>query len=282
MAYALAGTLSFNPLEDEITVDGKSFKLEAPGPAPEVPEGGFEPDPDGYVAPTENDTQVVVSPTSERLQLLTPFDAWHGDDYTGLPLLLKAKGKCTTDHISMAGPWLKFRGHLDNISNNCYIGANSDFHDTVGGGKSQLAPEAAHKPYPAIARDYKAAGQRWVVVGDENFGEGSSREHAAMEPRFLGCAAIITRSFARIHETNLKKQGVLALNFVNPDDYNLVQEDDRIGILGLKEMAPGKNLTVSLTHADGSNDTFEVRHSCNADQIGWFRSGSALNVLRGA
>lgn len=281
MAYALAGTLSFNPLEDEITVDGKSFKLEAPGPAPEVPEGGFEPDPNGYIAPTPDDVEVIVNPNSERLQLLTPFDAWHGDDYTGLPLLLKAKGKCTTDHISMAGPWLKFRGHLDNISNNCYIGANSDFHDTVGGGKSQLAPEAPHKPYPAIARDYKAAGQRWVVVGDENFGEGSSREHAAMEPRFLGCAAIITRSFARIHETNLKKQGILALNFVNPEDYNLVQEDDRIGIIGLKEMAPGKNLTVSLAHADGTTDTFEVRHSCNEDQIGWFRAGSALNVLRG-
>jgi aconitate hydratase len=277
MAYSLAGSLSFNPLEDEITVDGKSFKLQPPGPAPEVPEGGFVPDPHGYLAPTGGDVEVVVSPTSERLQLLTPFPARTTEQLQGMPLLLKAKGKCTTDHISQAGPWLKFRGHLDNISDNCYIGVNSAFHNHVGGRVDEADGEV--KLYPAIARRYKAEGVTWCVVGDENMGEGSSREHAAMEPRHLGCGAIITRSFARIHETNLKKQGVLPLTFVDPADYDKILEDDRIS-MDVEGLAPGKNVTVKLTHADGSTESFEGEHTMNPDQVRWFWAGSALNLLR--
>ncbi|MGB1586405.1 MAG: aconitate hydratase [Thermoplasmatota archaeon] len=281
MAYSLAGSLSFNPLEDEITVDGKTFKLTPPAPAPEVPEGGFVPDPHGYLAPPTDGSSVdvVVSPESERLQLLTPFPARETEQLQNMPLLLKAKGKCTTDHISQAGPWLKFRGHLDNISDNCYIGAISAFHDHVGGRVDEADGQV--KLYPEIARRYKAEGVTWAVVGDENFGEGSSREHAAMEPRHLGCGAIITRSFARIHETNLKKQGILPLTFVDPADYEKVQEKDRISI-DVENLAPGKNVTVTLTHEDGSTDSFEGKHTMNADQVKWFWAGSALNLLRQA
>ncbi len=280
MAYALAGSLSFNPLEDEITVDGKTFRLEPPAPAPEVPEGGFVPDPHGYLAPPGDaaGVDVVVAPDSERLQLLTPFPERTSEQLQDMPLLLKAKGKCTTDHISQAGPWLRFRGHLDNISDNCYIGVNSAFHDTVGGRKDEADGET--KMYPAIARRYKAEGVTWAVVGDENFGEGSSREHAAMEPRHLGAGMVLVRSFARIHETNLKKQGILPLTFVDPADYEKVQEWDKISVDGLAELAPGKNVTVRLTHEDGTTDAFEAKHTLNAEQVKWFWAGSALNLLR--
>ena len=277
MAYSLAGSLSFNPLEDDITVDGKTFKLQPPAPAPEVPEGGFVPDPHGYLAPEEGPNEVVVAPDSDRLQLLTPFAEREAEQLQGMPLLLKAKGKCTTDHISQAGPWLKFRGHLDNISDNCYIGVNSAFHDHVGGRVDEA--DGKVKLYPEIARRYKAEGVTWAVVGDENFGEGSSREHAAMEPRHLGCGAIIVRSFARIHETNLKKQGILPLTFVDPTDYDRVQEKDRISI-DVSDLRKGQNVTVTLRHEDGSEESFEAKHSMSDEQVKWFWAGSALNLIR--
>jgi aconitate hydratase len=280
IAYGLAGRLSFNPLTDELTgTDGKRFRLKAPKPAPEVPPKGFVADPHGYLAPPSGAAvEVRVSPTSDRLQLLQPFPAWDGKDLIDLPLLLKAKGKCTTDHISQAGSWLKFRGHLDNISNNCFLGAINAFTGSAGGGKDPL--DGKTKLFPEIARNLKAHGKRWVVVGDENYGEGSSREHAAMEPRHLGAAAILVRSFARIHETNLKKQGLLPLTFADPKDYDKVQEDDRVSITGLAAMAPGKPLTVTLKHKDGKVETFQARHTFSKEQIEWFRAGSALNLLR--
>jgi len=280
MAYALAGRLSFDPLADELEApDGQRFRLDPPAPAPEVPEGGFERDPHGYLPPTDGQVEIVVDPSSERIQLLEPFSAWDlPGDFQDMPVLLKAKGKCTTDHISQAGPWLKFRGHLDNISNNLFLGAVNAFTGSTGGGKDQL--DGATKAFPEIARHYKGEGITWVVVGDENYGEGSSREHAAMEPRHLGCGAVIVRSFARIHETNLKKQGVLPLAFVDAADYEKVQEDDRIAIEGVASLAPGKALTVRLRHADGSEEAFEARHSLSGEQIEWLRAGSALNLLR--
>jgi aconitate hydratase len=281
VAYALAGTLSFNPLTDELEGANGRYKLEAPAPAPEVPEDGFVATDFGYVAPPAGaaDVAVEVSPTSERLQLLEPFSAWDGEDYEKLPLLLKAKGKCTTDHISQAGPWLRFRGHLDNISDNMFLGAVNAFTDEAGQGRDLLSGDTGQK-YPAIARHYKAEGLRWVAVGDENYGEGSSREHAAMSPRLLGAAAVIVRSFARIHESNLKKQGVLPLTFENPADYEKVQETDRVSIRGLGQIAPAGTLTAVLHHEDGSEDECTVRHTLNADQIAWFKAGSALNLLR--
>lgn len=282
MAYGLAGRLSFNPLADDlIGADGQPWKLKAPAPAPEVPPGGFVNDPDGYQAPASNPSgaDVQVAPDSERISLLTPFAPWSGKDMESLPLLLKAKGKCTTDHISPAGPWLRFRGHLDNISNNCFNGAINAFTGEAGLGKNIETGETGIE-YSKVARAYKAKGLSWVVVGDENYGEGSSREHAAMEPRHLGAAAVIVRSFARIHETNLKKQGVLPLAFANPADYDKVQEDDHISITGLAELAPGKPVSITLHHADGTTDTFETTHSMNADQISWFKAGSALNTIR--
>jgi aconitate hydratase len=223
---------------------------------------------------------VSVAPQSERLQLLTPFAPWQGTDYEDLPVLLKAKGKCTTDHISPAGPWLRYRGHLDKISDNMFTGAINAFTGEAGKGVHPLTKEAG-LPYPKIARDLKAKGLRWVAVGDENYGEGSSREHAAMSPRFLGAAAVITRSFARIHESNLKKQGVLPLTFQNPADYDKVQADDRVSILGLKDLAPGKPVVCRLKHSDGTQDEFLLNHSLNAEQIGWFKAGGALNTIRG-
>lgn len=281
VAYTLAGRLSFNPMTDELeAADGTTFKLQAPAPAPDIPAQGFVFKADGYVPPPETPerVEIQVRPDSDRLQLLTPFPAWDGKDLEKLPVLVKAVGKCTTDHISQAGPWLKYRGHLDNISNNLLLGANNAWTDDPGTGIDVETGEK--KPIPELARSYKERGIRWVVIGDENYGEGSSREHAAMEPRHLGGAAVIARSFARIHETNLKKQGVLPLTFADPADYEKIKADDRISIVGLKDLAPGKALTVVLHHADGSEESFQVNHSLNAEQIEWFRAGSALNLLR--
>lgn len=279
-AVAISGELGFNPITDKLVNEkGEEVILDPPSGF-ELPPKGFDVEDNGYQPPAENgkDIEVKVSPDSKRLQLLTPFEKWNGKDYTGMKLLIKAKGKCTTDHISMAGPWLRFRGHLDNISNNMLIGGVNYFNEKTNAVKNQLTGE--HGPVPDTARAYKAANIGSVVVGDENYGEGSSREHAAMEPRHLGVKAVIVRSFARIHETNLKKQGMLGLTFANKEDYDKVQEDDTIDILGLTEFAPGKPLKVVLHHADGSSDSFPVNHTYNENQIEWFRAGSALNLIR--
>ena len=283
MAYGLAGTLEFNPLADSLTNEaGEAVALSAPAVADELPKNGFAPSEGGYQAPPADHRSVTVQVPegSDRLALLEPFSAWHGDDYESLPLLIKALGKCTTDHISMAGPWLKYRGHLDNISNNMLIGAVNAFNEETN--KVKNIETGEYGEVPQVARDYKARGQHWVVVGDENYGEGSSREHAAMCPRHLGAAAVIVRSFARIHETNLKKQGILALTFADPADYDRVQEDDRISIRGLKDLAPQQPLTVVLRHADGTEDSFWVNHTLTLDQISWFQYGSALNKIKGS
>ena len=279
-ALALAGSITFNPLTDKIkNANGEELLLDEPSGF-ELPPLGFEVEDAGYQAPAEDGStvKVVVDPASKRLQLLEPFPAWEGTDLKGLRLLIKAMGKCTTDHISMAGPWLKFRGHLDNISNNMLIGAINFFNEQTDQVKNQLTAE--YGPVPATARAYKAAGVGSIVVGDENYGEGSSREHAAMEPRHLGVRAILVRSFARIHETNLKKQGMLALTFANKEDYDKVQEDDLIDIIGLTHFAEGQPLTVVLNHLDGSSHQIEVNHTYNAQQIEWFKAGGALNVIR--
>ncbi|MCW3112109.1 MAG: aconitate hydratase [Segetibacter sp.] len=279
-AFALAGDLTFNPLTDTLlNEDGEQVKLDEPK-GYELPPKGFSVEDPGYQAPAEDPTavQVLVSPDSQRLQLLQPFPAWEGTDIKGLRLLIKARGKCTTDHISMAGPWLKFRGHLDNISNNMLIGALNFFNDSTDSVKNQLTGE--YGPVPATARAYKAAGLGSIVVGDENYGEGSSREHAAMEPRHLGVRAILVKSFARIHETNLKKQGMLALTFAHKDDYDKVLEDDTIDIEGLNHFAPGTPLTLVLHHADGSSESIVVNHTYNEQQIEWFKAGAALNIIR--
>ena len=271
-------------MKDEIeAADGSRFKLVPPGPAPEIPSKGFVISYAGYEAPPAKEqrasVQVEVAAGSDRLQLLEPFTPWDGRDFVKLPILLKAKGKCTTDHISMAGPWLKYRGHLDNISDNMFIGAINAYTDEAGTGRN-LETGATGQSIPAIARDYKARGLRWVVVGDENYGEGSSREHAAMEPRHLGAAAVIVRSFARIHQSNLKKQGVLPLTFVAPADYDEIRETDRISLVGLDRIAPDKRIQAILHHADGTEYRFELAHTLNEEQIGWFKAGSALNLLR--
>ncbi|MBS1974253.1 MAG: aconitate hydratase, partial [Bacteroidetes bacterium] len=279
-AMAIAGSLSFNPLKDKLKNEkGESVMLDEPTGI-ELPPNGFSVDDPGYQAPAKDGSKVTVAvnPDSQRLQLLQPFLAWEGTDLKGLKLLIKAKGKCTTDHISMAGPWLKFRGHLDNISNNMLIGAINFFNEKTDSVKNQLTGE--YGPVPATARAYKAAHVGSVVVGDENYGEGSSREHAAMEPRHLGVRAILVRSFARIHETNLKKQGMLALTFANKNDYDKVQEDDIIDIIGLNEFAPGKPLTVLLNHKNGNVERISVNHTYNEPQIEWFKAGGALNVIR--
>ena len=278
-ALAIAGDITFNPITDKLmNEEGVEVMLDEPTGI-ELPEMGFAVEDAGYVAPAEDGSgvNVVIAPDSNRLQKLEPFKAWEGTDLTGLRLLIKAKGKCTTDHISMAGPWLKFRGHLDNISNNMLIGAVNFFNEKTDNVKNQLTGE--YGPVPATQRAYKAAGIGSIVVGDENYGEGSSREHAAMEPRHLGVRAILVKSFARIHETNLKKQGMLALTFADKNDYDKVQEDDSIDIVGLTDFAPGKPLTVVLHHADGSSDSITVNHTYNAQQIGWFKAGSALNLI---
>ncbi|WP_439474399.1 aconitate hydratase [Algoriphagus formosus] len=279
-ALAIAGDLTFNPMTDSlINEEGKEVRLDEPRGL-EMPTKGFAVEDAGYQAPAEDGSQVdvIVDPKSDRLQLLESFPAWEGADLKGLKLLIKAKGKCTTDHISMAGPWLRFRGHLDNISNNMLIGAVNAYNDETNKVKNQITGE--YGEVPATQRHYKEEGIGTVVVGDENYGEGSSREHAAMEPRFLGVRAILVKSFARIHETNLKKQGMLALTFDDPADYDKVQEDDTIDILGLTEFAPNKPLTVVLTHADGTKDEFLVNHTYNEGQIEWFKAGSALNLIK--
>ena len=279
-AFAISGDLAFNPLKDTLTNDkGEQVKLVEPK-GYEMPPNGYEVEDAGYLAPSAdgNKIEVNIDPDSTRLQKLAPFAPWDGNDYIELPLLIKVAGKCTTDHISMAGSWLRFRGHLDNISDNMLIGAVNEFNNQTN---SVLDAETGeYSAVPALARKFKAKGLGSVVVAEENYGEGSSREHAAMEPRFLNVKAILVKSFARIHETNLKKQGMLALTFVNKDDYNKVQERDNISILGLTEFAPGKNLKVVLHHADGSKDEFEVAHTYNEQQIGWFKAGSALNGMK--
>ncbi len=279
-AFALAGDLTFNPVTDYLTNEkGEKIKLQEPQGI-ELPLKGFAVEDAGYQAPASDGSkvQVLVSPTSDRLQLLDPFPAWEGVDLKGLMLLIKAKGKCTTDHISMAGPWLKFRGHLDNISNNMLIGAINFFNNESDSVKNQLTGEYAS--VPAVQRAYKSKGIGSIVVGDENYGEGSSREHAAMEPRFLGVRAILVKSFARIHETNLKKQGMLALTFANKADYDLILEDDKMDIIGLTSFAPGVQLTVVLNHKDGTRDEIKVNHTYNEGQIEWFKAGGALNIIR--
>ncbi len=279
-ALAIAGDLTFNPITDTLTNEkGEQVKLDEPT-GQELPQRGFAVEDAGYQAPAADGSavQVAVDPASKRLQLLDPFAAWEGTDLKGLKLLIKAKGKCTTDHISMAGPWLKFRGHLDNISNNMLIGAVNFFNEKTDLVKNQLSGE--YGPVPATQRAYKASNIGSIVVGDENYGEGSSREHAAMEPRHLGVRAILVKSFARIHETNLKKQGMLALTFADKNDYEKIQEDDTIDIEGLTAFAPGQPLTIVLHHADGSSDKITVNHTYNEQQIEWFKAGGALNIIR--
>jgi aconitate hydratase len=279
-ALAIAGDLTFNPLTDYLTNEkGEKVKLDPPT-GDELPSKGFAVEDAGFQAPAVDGSGVtiLVSETSARLQLLEPFAPWEGSDLKGLKLLIKAKGKCTTDHISMAGPWLRFRGHLDNISNNMLIGALNFFNEKINSVKNQI--NGSYDEVPKVQRAYKAAGIGSIVVGDENYGEGSSREHAAMEPRFLGVRAILVKSFARIHETNLKKQGMLALTFADKEDYNKIQEDDSIDILGLTTFTPGKQLQLALHHKDGTKDTINVNHTYNENQIEWFKAGAALNIIR--
>ncbi|MDP3912775.1 MAG: aconitate hydratase [Bacteroidota bacterium] len=279
-AMAIAGDLTFNPLTDYlINEKGEKVKLDIPS-GQELPEKGFDVEDAGYQAPAENGASVIVKVDSEssRLQLLYPFAPWNGENLLGLKLLIKAKGKCTTDHISMAGPWLRFRGHLDNISNNMLIGAVNSFNDSTNKVKNQMTGE--YGEVPAVQRYYKASGVATVVVGDHNYGEGSSREHAAMEPRHLGVKAVIVKSFARIHETNLKKQGMLGLTFANEADYELIQEDDTFNFIDLKEFAPGKQLTLEVVHTDNSKDIIMLNHTYNQQQIDWFIAGSALDLIR--
>ncbi len=283
-AMAIAGDLTFNPLTDKIVnEEGKEVMLDPPHGI-ELPDRGFAVEDAGFIPPAEDgsEIEVKVDPDSDRLQLLTPFEPISPEQLSGMRILIKAKGKCTTDHISMAGPWLTYRGHLENISNNCFIGAINFFNEEMNNvaNYADNPDKAEYLPVPDSGRKYKAAGIGTVVFGEENYGEGSSREHAAMEPRFLGVKAVIVKSFARIHETNLKKQGMLALTFVDPGDYEKVRQDDTVDILGLDSMAPGKNLEVVLHHKDGSTDTFEVAHTYNQAQIDWVNAGSALNKIR--
>jgi aconitate hydratase len=280
MCYALSGRLDFNPLTDYLVNEaGEKVKLDVPE-GMVYPPKGFEVDDPGYQAPAEDGSgiEIKVNPKSERLQLLTPFAEWDGKDIEGLRLLIKAKGKCTTDHISMAGPWLRFRGHLENISQNLLIGAVNYFNEKTNAVKDQL--DSQYKPVPEAAKAYRDAGMGSIIIGDENYGEGSSREHAAMEPRFLGVKVVLVRSFARIHETNLKKQGVLALTFADKADYDKVLEDDTFDVKGLTQFAPGKPLSVVIKHSDGSSDEIVANHTYNANQIEWFKAGSALNLIR--
>lgn len=278
-ALAISGRLDFNPITDTLLNDnGQEVKLTAPF-GEELPSKGFDVEDAGFQAPAEDGSavQIAVNPDSDRLQLLAPFEPWDGKNISGAKLLIKAFGKCTTDHISMAGPWLRFRGHLDNISNNMLIGAVNAFNQKTNSVKNQIT--GIYDAVPAVARAYKAAGVPSVVIGDHNYGEGSSREHAAMEPRFLGVKAVLVKSFARIHETNLKKQGLLGLTFADENDYDKIQEDDTINFIDLVDFAPGKPLTVEFVHADGSKDIILANHTYNASQIGWFVAGSALNLI---
>ena len=279
-AVAISGRLDFNPINDTlINQDGEEVKLDPPT-GMELPPSGFDVKDNGYLEPVEDGSsvQVVVKDNSERLQLLTPFKPWDGQNLSGAKLLIKAHGKCTTDHISMAGPWLRFRGHLDNISNNCLIGAVNAFNQKTNFVKNQLTGQ--YGGVPEVQRQYKQAGIETVVVGDHNYGEGSSREHAAMEPRFLGVKVVIVKSFARIHETNLKKQGMLGITFDNESDYDLIKEDDTFNFIDLKDFAPGRQITIEVVHTDGSKDLIKANHSYNDQQIEWFKEGSALNLIK--
>ena len=281
VAFALAGRLSFNPLTDTLEgSDGQPFRLEPPKRAPEVPERDFDRGQSTYFPPPEDggDIEVVVDPNSERLQIMEPWPAWDGNDFLNMPVLMKVKGKCTTDHISPAGPWLRYRGHLDRFSDNMFMGATNAYTGEAGKGLNVLTGER-EQAISKIARHYKAQGLRWVVIGDDNYGEGSSREHAALSPRLLGAAAVIARSFARIHETNLKKQGLPALTFSDARDYDRIGEDDRIDLVGLKELAPGKPVMCMVRHSDGTTETLRLDHSFGQSQIEWFRAGSALNLF---
>jgi aconitate hydratase len=283
-ALALAGRLSFNPLTDSLAgADGQPFRLQPPAPAPEVPPGGFDAGRSGYLAPPADGAgvELAIDPASERLQRLAPWPAWDGRDFHDLPVLMKTRGKTTTDHISAAGPWLRYRGHLEHFSENFLMGATNAFTGERGRGANVLTGERG-QAIAAIARQYRARGRRWVVVGDHNYGEGSSREHAALSPRLLGGAAVIARSFARIHETNLKKQGLLALTFADPDDYERLREDDLLSLLDLARLAPGRPVACLLRHADGSAETLRLNHSYAAAQVEWFKRGSALNCLQGS
>ena len=281
IALALGGRLSFNPLKDDLVAsDGTRFKLEPPKPAPEIPKSGFI-RPEGiFIAPPENsdDVEVLVNSNSKRLQRLEPFPKWNGKDFQNIPIMVKTKGKCTTDHISPAGAWLSLRGHLDNLSDNMLLGAVNAFNDQIGQGKNILNNKL--ESFSSIARQYKEKQLNWIIVGDNNYGEGSSREHAAMTPRYLGCVAVITKSLARIHETNLKKQGILALTFSNSDDYEKILEDDRVSLVDLNALKPNKQVKCVISHIDGSKDEIFLNHSYNNFQIKWFQYGSALNVLR--
>ena len=279
-ALSIAGRLDFNPLTDTlINADGKAVKLDEPVGI-ELPVNGFDVKDAGYLAPPADGgtLDVKVNPNSDRLQLLVPFEKWDGKDWKGLRLLIKVKGKCTTDHISMAGPWLRFRGHLDNISNNMLIGATNVFNEKINLVRNPINGD--FDTVPATARVLKAAGVGTIVIGDENYGEGSSREHAAMEPRFLGVKVVLVKSFARIHETNLKKQGMLALTFIDKADYEKVREDDQIDILGLTTFAPGSPIAIVLHHTDGFTEKFSVAHTYSDNQIDWFKAGGALNLIR--
>jgi aconitate hydratase len=280
-AFALAGKLSFNPLTDTITgADGKPFKLQPPKPAPEVPEQNFDKGHSSYMAPPEDGSslELAVSPNSERLQLMEPWPAWDGNDFLEMPVLIKTQGKTTTDHISPAGPWLRYRGHLDKFSDNMFMGATNAYTGKTGKGLNVVTGEQ-EQTISQIARSYKAQGLKWVVVGDHNYGEGSSREHAALSPRLLGGVAVIVRSFARIHESNLKKQGLLALTFSDPAHYDHIREDDRISLVGLADLAPGKPVRCIVHHADGTSETLMLQHSYGSSQVEWFKRGSALNLF---
>src|SRR5437867_622876 len=282
-ALALGGTLSFNPVTDTLTgADGRPFRLEPPRAAPEVPARNFDRGHSSYVAPPEDGSRIelAVAPDSERIQLMEPWPAWDGQDFLDMPVLMKTKGKTTTDHISAAGPWLRYRGHLDRFSDNMFMGATNAYTGETGKGLNVLTGDRG-QAISAIARAYKAQGVRWVVVGDHNYGEGSSREHAALSPRLLGGVAVIARSFARIHESNLKKQGLLALTFQDPTDYDHIREEDRISLLGLAAMAPGKPVECLVRHADGASETLSLNHSYGSTQVEWFRRGSALNLFHG-
>jgi aconitate hydratase len=280
-AFALAGKLSFNPLTDTLAgADGRPFKLRPPKPAPEVPAKSFDRGNPYYVPPPEDGSNIElkVDPKSERLQLLQPWPAWDGKDFLDMPVVIKTKGKTTTDHISPAGPWLRYRGHLDKFSDNMFMGATNAFTGEAGKGLNVLTGEKG-QAISKIARHYKAQGVKWVVMGDSNYGEGSSREHAALSPRLLGGTAVIVRSFARIHESNVKKQGLLALTFSNPADYDRIREDDRISLVGLKDLAPGKPVKCTVRHSNGASETLSLNHSYGASQFEWFRAGSALNLF---
>jgi aconitate hydratase len=279
LAYAVSGDLRFNPNTDKVVAaNGKEIKLPEPkGPA--LPIEGFVSTREGYLDPakTGESLTVDVKKDSDRLQLLSPFTKWDGADFVDHQLLVKVKGKCTTDHISPAGKWLKYRGHLDKISDNMLLGAVNAYHDKPGEGLNVLS--GSYENLSAVARKYQAGKKRWVIVGDTNYGEGSSREHAAMSPRFLGGSTVLVKSFARIHETNLKKQGVLALTFAKPTDYDKIKETDKISVKGLKDFAPGKTLQVEIVHKDGTKDLIDAAHSYNKEQIAWFKAGSALNLI---